>query len=435
MQRQYWRFYWPLALTGLMMLLGRQFQNGVLASYEDAARELATFAFAMSIFMSFGALLVFVPQMANVLARSPRGHAVCLRFTVAVCLLITLPVALAAYWAPGGVLVAWIFDLDGQTKRTVVQYLRFLTPLILIAGLRQYYTGMLIQARRTGTVTLLNVVALLGLIGMLLVGLWRGWRAVPTLALAKIVSDGLHTALAVLLYALRYRRPARPEHEDLTYRDVLAFYWPVALTSLMFALSRPILYAFLGRTREAIVTVAATRVAFDFSMVFGSAINQFRHFFVTFGLRDAAGVRRFMMRATIAVVVLMVLVVFTPLTGLILRGLLNIPDDVLARAVQALRILCIWPLAMALRNYFHGQLLTRRRTGGMAAGGACRVAAVYVASWLLHGIGWLDPASAAAILVLGFLAEAVTAACFARLIAAEPAPAPGEVPAETAGAE
>lgn len=320
---------------------------------------------------------------------------------------------------PAAVVVAWIFDLDGQTKHTVVQYLRFLTPLILAAGLRQYYTGMLVQARRTGTITILNVVALLGLIAMLLVGLWCGWRAVPTLALAKIVSDGLHTALAILLYALRYRPPARREHEDLTYRDVLAFFWPVAVTSLMFALSRPILYAFLSRTGEAIVTIAAVRVAFDFSMIFGSAINQFRHFFVTFGTRDLEGVRRFMMRAMVAVVALMALVVFTPLIGLILRGLLNIPDVILTRAVQALRVLCVWPLAMTLRNYFHGHLLARRRTGGMAAGGACRVAAIYLVCWLLQGAGWLNHVTAAAILVLGFLAEGLISAWFVRLSPAE----------------
>jgi hypothetical protein len=242
---------------------------------------------------------------------------------------------------------------------------------------------------------------------------------VPTLALAKITSDGLHTALAILLYALRYRRPARPEHEDLTYRDVLAFFWPVAVTSLMFALSRPILYAFLSRTSEAIVTVAAARVAFDFSMVFGSAINQFRHFFVTFGARDPAGVRRFMVRAMIAVVALMALVVFTPLIGLILRGLLNIPDVILDRAVQALRVLCVWPLAMTLRNYFHGHLLAQRRTGGMAAGGACRVAAIYLVCWLLQGAGWLNHVTAAAILVLGFLAEGLISAWFVRLSPAE----------------
>ena len=78
MQRQYWKFYWPLALMGLVMLLGKQFENGVLASYDDPARMLATYAFACGVFFPFNALLVFVPQMVNVLARSQRGRRVCL---------------------------------------------------------------------------------------------------------------------------------------------------------------------------------------------------------------------------------------------------------------------------------------------------------------------------------------------------------------------
>jgi hypothetical protein len=420
LQRQYWRFYWPLALTGLLMLLGRQCQNGVLARYEHAARELATWAFAMSVFMPFGAMLVFVPQMVNVLGRSARGRRLCLRFTVTASLILTLPVALAAFWGPGRGFVARIFGLDEQTARTVVLYLRFLTPLVLFRGLRQYYGGLLIQARRTGTVTVLNVFAVAVLIGVLLSGLRLGWSAVRTVALAQVSSGALHLALAGLLYALRYRPPKRAEHEGLAYRDVLAFFWPVALTSLMFALSRPILYAFLNRTRGGVNAVAATRVAFDLSMIFGSAINQFRHFHVTFASRDLAGVRRFMVRAMIAVVALMVLVVFTPLIEVILRAVLRDRAHLIGQSVETLRVLCIWPVAMTLRNYFHGQLLSQRRTGGMAAGGACRVAAVYAGSWLLHAMGWLNHASAAAVLILGFLAEGLTSAWFVRLSPPEP---------------
>ncbi|MFC1806662.1 hypothetical protein ACFL09_06770, partial [Planctomycetota bacterium] len=283
MQKQYWRFYWPLAATGLVMLLGRQFQNGVLARFEDAARELATFKLAMSVAMPFGAMLVFVPQMVNVLARSRRGRAVCLRFILAVGLVITLPLALAAFTAPGRAVVAWVFSLDAKTSRTVATYLWFFTPLVALRGLQQYYTGMLVQARRTGMVTLLNTARLVAMVGMLLTGLHLGWGPVWTVALAGVLSAGLCLVLAGVLYALCYQPPERPEHEDLTYRETLAFFWPVAVTSIMFALSRPILYAFLNRTAEGVVAVAAAAVAFDVSMFFGSAINQFRHFFVTFG--------------------------------------------------------------------------------------------------------------------------------------------------------
>ena len=45
-QAQYWAFYWPLALTGAVTVLGTQIQNGVLARMEDAAAILAAYAVA-----------------------------------------------------------------------------------------------------------------------------------------------------------------------------------------------------------------------------------------------------------------------------------------------------------------------------------------------------------------------------------------------------
>jgi hypothetical protein len=420
-QRQYWRFYWPLALTGVVLLLGRQFQNGVLASYEEAARELATYALAMSVFMPFGALLVFVPQMANVLARSPQAHRVCLRFTVVLCLALTVPVALLAFAPPGRTIVGWIFDLDAATLDAVVGYLRLLTPLVLVRGLRQYVTGMLVQDRHTRTVTALNVLYLGVLIGMLMLGLRLGWPALVTLMVAQIAAGTLHLATSCLACGLRHRYPANPQHADLTYGETLAFFWPVATTSLMFALTRPVLYAFINRTARAVVTVAALRVAFDFAMFFHAPVNQFRHLFVTFGDRDPAGLRRFMGRVMLALTAVMVLVAFTPLGPLVLRRALNLKADILELAVQTMRVLCATPLVITVRNYFHGRLLTGRRTGGMALGGIFRVLATCAAAWPLYRLGWLNHATAAAVLQVGFAAEAIISAAYARWARVSPA--------------
>ena len=71
----YWRFYWPLALIGVGMVLSVQFQNATLAKYPDAVTELAVLALAYGVFSFFNASLQFIAQLSNCLlytSPSPR---------------------------------------------------------------------------------------------------------------------------------------------------------------------------------------------------------------------------------------------------------------------------------------------------------------------------------------------------------------------------
>ncbi len=78
------------------------------------------------------------------------------------------------------------------------------------------------------------------------------------------------------------------------------------------------LYAFVGRMPDGIASIAALRVAFDFSSMFQQAANQFRHFFVTSGLDDLSAKRRFMGLVFCAGITVLLLVVLTPLADWLL---------------------------------------------------------------------------------------------------------------------
>ncbi len=417
MQSKYWKFFWPLALMGILMMLGRQFENLVLAKYPDAVRELATFAVAGSLFGLFNAILIFVPQMANVLARGRQSHRVCLRFTLAVAAGLTALVAALSFAPQGPGIVGRLFQTDLPTARVITRFLRLLLPLIAINALRQYYVGLLIQAHRTKTVTLLNMVHLAVLIAVLLGGLAIGQPAVLTLAAARLLACGLHLAVALAFYRAAHVFPADgPAEADgaLTTRAVTAFFWPVAMTSVMFALSRPVIYAFVNRTDGAAVTVAALRVAFDFVMLFHSPLNQFRHLFVTFGRKDPEGVKRFMVRVMLGVWAALALTAFTPLGTVIFRDLIKVPPETLDPTRKVFMTLAVWPLLITFRNYYHGQLLTRRRTAGMAAGSVARLGSIAAVSAVCEAMGWLDHITAGLALQVGFLAEGLISAAFAR---------------------
>lgn len=404
--RAYWQFYWPLALTGLAMVLSVQFQNGALARFPDAARELAIFALAYGTFGFFRASLNFVNQLSNVFARSPHGARTTLRFVLMASALLTLPLAALAWLPAGAALLRHAYSMDDALTGQVTEYLRYLAPLLVIAALRFYYTGLLIQARLTGWVTLLNVLFLSVVIGALVAGFSLGLRPVVVLVGAEGAAMLVHLAAVLVIKTRHYRPPVEPEHERLSYRELVAFFVPVSTTGVMFALSRPVLYAFVGRTDGGLVAIAALRVAFDFSMLFQQAANQFRHFFVTFGLDDLAGKRRFMVLVWLGLTAIMLLFAVTPLSNLIWRDLMGIPDPVRTLAVQSLLVLCLMPGVIIFRNYFHGLLMVERRTVGMAAGAILRVVGIYVACQLLFSLGWLNHVTASLVLILGFVIEA-----------------------------
>ena len=408
-QAQYWSFYWPLALTGIAMLLAQQFQNGALARYPNAARELAVFALASSVFQLFNAALIFMPQMSNTFVRSRHGWRVCLNFTLVTGLVLSLPLAAAAFLPLGPALVGLAFGIHGAELADVVTYLQCLSPLVLLSALRQFYTGMLVQARRTTLVTWLNGVYLGAVVGAVALGFHLDWRPIVNVAVSQLAAALLHLVLTWAWVRRVYRLPSTPAHEALTYGEVFDFFWGTALTSIMFSLSRPIIYSFLNRAPAdaagATATLAAMRVGFDFAMIFHNALNQFRHLFVTFGEQDLAGVRRFMIRVSTVVVSSMVLVAATPASGFVLHDLVGVDGEILRMTRQIVLVMCLLPIVVNVRNYYHGLALLRRTTGRMGAGAVGRNLATYALAASLFALGWLNHVTATLTLIAGFVAE------------------------------
>jgi hypothetical protein len=405
MMLQYWRFYWPLALTGLAMVLGVQFQNAALARYPEAVVELAVFALGYSTFGFFRASLNFIAQLSNVFARSATGMRQCHRYVFLVSVIIMLPLIFLGHSQVGADLLGRLYGIDVDLTARVQEYLIYLAPVILLGAQRFFYTGLLVQARLTGWVTVLNITFLVIVIAGLMAGFTLGFKPVHVLVGSETFAIICQLAATLWVRHRYYRLPEVAEHEDLTFRELTGFFIPVSMTGVMFALSRPLLYAFVSRVPNGLLAIAAMRVAFDFSMIFQQAANQFRHFFVTFGLDDLPGKRRFMVLIGTVITTIMLVFALTPLSDLVWRDLMSIPDDVRALAVEVFLVMCLLPAVIIARNYYHGLLMVERRTSGMAVGSILRVVSIYAGAQALFSLGWLNYLTASAILILGFVIE------------------------------
>ena len=406
-QREYWRFYWPLTIMGLALLLANQFQNGILSRYPDAARELTTFALAGSFYGFLHAALIFLPQMTNVYGHSRDAIRSCMRFTVWSGVMLSMPLVVLGWTSVGDWLPKVIFGVDDATASTMQTYFRILGPVIFLDAVRHSLTGLLVQARSTGWVTLLNLVFLTIVLLLLFGGFHWGFAAVWTVGLAQLGGSAVALLATYWVWRRHYRTPAEPIPTP-SEQELWRFFWPVAITSICFALSRPVIFLFASRTPEAIALIAALRVTFDFSMLFLNPINQFRHLMVTFGLQDLTGVRRFMILVVLILSGSIVVVALTPLNQLVFAGIFGLDGLVLEYAGAALLPLALVPLAMGLRNWFHGHALVAKTTRRMGAAAIARISIITLASWILLHTNMLGPRSAAFLLAFGFLAEATT---------------------------
>jgi hypothetical protein len=403
---RYWRFFWPLAFGAICLLAGQQVYNGVLARVGDAERELAVYACAVGIFFLFDIGTAFMPNMVTVYARSRAARVRVHRFCVAVGLAFTLPVLALGASAPGTALVRAMYSLDEAMLADVSAYLVMLAPLILLHVFHHYYNGLLILAERTAAVSAIGVAAVGISIAVALWGLAAGWRPVAIIAAAEWCAGIFRLAAQGLAWA-RVRHALEGGDAPVPGWDELyGFFWPVCISGMTFGISRPLVFVFVARVPGAIGIIAAMRVAMDFLMLYQSVVNQFRHFFATFGTDDLAAKRRFMALVAGGMTAAMGAVLAWPAASrAFFMGAIGLDEALYADARAMCVLLLVVPSILMIRNYYHGILIVRRQTGAMASGSLLRVLAIAGTSWLLLATGTLGAHTAVIGMIAGFAAE------------------------------
>jgi Na+-driven multidrug efflux pump len=157
----------------------------------------------------------------------------------------------------------------------------------------------------------------------------------------------------------------RNAEEGPTSRQMLALWLPLAASIVMMVLEPSTINIGLGRTADPELALAAYGVAFSLALLVEAPIIMLLDASVARSTNHAAFalVRRFTAGLSLVVTALGLIVSLTPLYGLIVEGLMNIPADVAVRARPTLQILSFWPMPIAWRRAHQGVLIRAGRTG------------------------------------------------------------------------
>ncbi|MBM4437177.1 MAG: hypothetical protein FJ029_08090 [Actinobacteria bacterium] len=193
-----WRFYAPLAMTGLMVVAARPMLIAGIGRAGDASVALAAWPAVISIVNMVVNLTGMVQSMAIAKIEDGPSLRAMVRFVLTIGGAISALLAMAAFTPVGRVLVTGGLGIVGPVADTALIGLRLMAPVPLVIAGNELLRGMLVRTERTPAIRLATMASIASsatlLFGLLAVG---GLPGVLVGAIAYV--GGLALEFAVLV--------------------------------------------------------------------------------------------------------------------------------------------------------------------------------------------------------------------------------------------
>jgi hypothetical protein len=214
---------------------------------------------------------------------------------------------------------------------------------------------------------------------------------------------------------------------------IVRTWWPLAASWMLMAAELPALSAVVARLPNPSINLAAYGgVVFPLALIIESPILMLLSASTALS-KDWASYRkiwRFMMVTSAVMTGLHVLMVFTPLYYVVVRGILGVPEVIVEPARIGLMIMTPWTWAIAYRRYHQGVLIRFGHSKAVGAGTVMRLSSnglVLLIGYSLGTVSGIVVATSA--VIAGVISEAVYVGLAVRPVLRDDVkPAPPVVP-------
>ncbi|MDD2502909.1 MAG: hypothetical protein PHG58_03495 [Clostridia bacterium] len=185
--------------------------------------------------------------------------------------------------------------------------------------------------------------------------------------------------------------------------DQFKFFIPLALTSVLIALTHTLFNAGLARLPNQDIYIAAFFVAKGFMNLFQSAVFMIPQTAVTFvkSSKTYKKVLQFTALDALFITILLGLVVISGLARWIMTNVMGLQGQVLEQSLVILAVLSIFPAAVTLRNFFQGIAIRFRVTSIVTLSSIIRMIYVLIFIFIIKYLSFIPPGILAGIMFLG----------------------------------
>lgn len=405
-------FWLPLAATWLMMSVEGPYLSAIVARLADPVPSLAAFGLAFSLAWLAESPIIMLLTATTALAKDRASFLAFRRFAgllngavTAALLLIVLPPVF-------DLLAGRLLGLPEDVARLAHRATALLVPWPAAIGYRRFYQGVLVRNRLTRRVawgTVVRLAAMSATAAALALGTRLPGAYVAAAALsAGVVAEAAASRFMARHVVARLLAQAGPAPPPPAPRELAAFYFPLALTSMISMATGPLLTFFLSRAPDAVPSLAAWPVVSAFVFLFRSGGVAFQE--VGVALSGEAGehvaeVRRAATLLAGGATLVFAAVAFTPLAALWYREVVGLGPELLPLAVPPTRLLALLPALEYVLSVQRSRWVLARSTRPVTAATAVEAAVLLLAmSLLVLGARGTGTVAAALTLTLGRLA-------------------------------
>jgi hypothetical protein len=417
-QRSITLFWLPLAATWLMMGVEGPYLAAVIARLPEAKFNLAAHGVAYAFALVTEAPILMLMSAATALVVDADSFRRLRNFTRALCVGATGLVLLVLVPPVHRFILRDVVHLPPEITALTYGALVLFIPWPAAIGYRRFLQGVLIRSGRTrlvayGTVvrvTVMAVVAMVGFVAVDLPGAWVGSMSLSAGVVAEAVA-ARWMARATVRQLLETPSDAGRGHAEgprgdrLTYRGITAFYYPLALTSLIGLSVPPMLTFFMGRAPSPVESLAVFPVVQSLSFIFRSVGLSFQDAAIALmgeRHRHLPELRRFALWLGLLASAAQSLVVFTPLSRFWFETMSGLTPELASFALFPAQVIALLPALTVLLTLQRAILVNVRRTRPVTVATVLEVGAIGLTFVALGwGLGVVGVSAAFTALMLG----------------------------------
>jgi hypothetical protein len=383
--RQIFRVWWPLALSWLLMSAEPSALAAIVARMAHPDINLAAYgSVSFAINGLIQAPLLSLLSLSTSLSRDWQSYQVGKRLMTFMGIGVTILYVLVAFTPLFDVVVKYLIGAPAEIIEPARISLMVGIPWSFAVGYRRFHQGVLIRFNHSNVVTMGTFTRFMADSLVLTAGYLTA--AVPGAVLATLMmvagvcTDGLFVRHWVKPVLQAEVRTSPSTDRPVQMKEMIAIYFPLALTPLLNQLVRPLGSAALSRLPDPITALAIWPVISSFSGLLltpAAALNE-----TVNALIDRPGAHRSLVRFITIVALIetafMILIAATPLSHVWFGGISGLGSSSVDIASSAFWMLVPTGVLVPVGVWYTGAILNSRKTRAITEG-----MGVYLAGFVL----------------------------------------------------